>query len=115
MLLFEYQEVDSSTIISFEKIKSENVSLDQGLLVDIVTLIPATDSYYKQRELLYRNFPEAKGLSRFTRIGFNEDSTQAIFGTSFRGKTLPASDWTYLLEKVDGYWEVKWQAGIVTN
>ena len=115
MLLFEYQEVDSTTIISFEKLRSKNIFLNQDSLVNIATLISVTGDYEEQRSLLYSNYPEAKGLTRFTRIGFNKDSTQAIFGTSFRGENLPASDWNYLMEKGDDGWIVKWKSGIGTD
>lgn len=61
-----------------------------------------------------KRFPYARGFYRFSSIGFNQDSSQAILVQDFISINSKSGPWHQWLKLINGEWSVKWEIALCT-
>ena len=56
--------------------------------------------------MFYDRYPNSPGMTTVSRVGFNDDLTQALLYAATWSNWLAGSGQYYLLEKVDGTWQI---------
>jgi hypothetical protein len=56
--------------------------------------------------VFYDRYPNSPGMTTVSRVGFNDDLTQALLYAATWSNWLAGSGHYYLLEKVDGTWQI---------
>ena len=116
-------ELDTTIFLNFKEINDTTYLFDKQYTVsggaEIILL--STDEFlymFDQDDInegwykFYGHYPKAGGILGFSRIGFNDLKTQAIFEVSFSYASLGGGGSIVFLEKVDDEWFIVSQIGL---
>jgi hypothetical protein len=103
-----------TTIDAFREVNRQQASLRRSLhpaidyeLVDSAQL----DSFFKRGggdwAAFYKRFPGSSGIMTFSRVGFSEDGTQALFYVSNQCGGLCGAGMYVVMEKRNGSWSIE--------
>ena len=63
-------------------------------------------------DIFYNHYPQAPGITTFSRVGFNESLDQALVYMGTQSNWLAGSGYYFLLKKADGTWSIDQQVMI---
>ena len=121
-IIHAYTDFDSSTVVipkEFEEDllpkKEHSQTLERRFKLKVEYLLLNNDqhkSLFKQGivngwELYWKKYPKATGLLGFSRVGFDKAHTKAFVYVSEICGSLCGNGYSFILEKVNGSWEVK--------
>jgi hypothetical protein len=73
---------------------------------ELAQSFPKSDGLIENWKRFYKRHPRSSGFLRFSRIGFNQDRTQAVVSVVFSCDWLCALDTDYMLQKSRSGWHV---------
>ena len=121
----DFINIEDSTIESYYNLNSKEYVLDNQISFDNgkISMISSSDYDYFFKEQndnqnwinFYKYFPNSFGLIQFSRIGFNNDLTQAIVNYKRSDKNGNGTFNIYYLTKTDENWEINIYEIIISN
>jgi hypothetical protein len=98
-----YGEIDSLTIIDFEKKESLSLSFISCPSIKEILSDEDISSNWKKLKKQYKNLKTFE----ITSVGFNQDKSQAILKYMEEGESYLATEsYWVILEKIDGNWKI---------
>ena len=121
----DFINIEDSTIESYYNLNSKEYVLDNQISFDNgkISMISSSDYDYFFKEQndnqnwinFYKYFPNSFGLIQFSRIGFNNDLTQAIVNYKRSDKNGNGEFRIYYLDKIDKNWEIQIYLFVIAN
>jgi hypothetical protein len=101
-------EFDSNLVSEFEKKNIKKYRLDNRIMapqgIVILSKQEMKDAFAEEWESFYKKYPDAEGITAFSRVGFNADKTKAVFYSELRSGGEEGAAWLYFAHKNSYGW-----------
>ncbi len=111
--LTRFSDLEAETAESFrlrnETATSLPANMDIGLPYVLLTQADFQEIFALNTsgwDVFYTRYPNSPGMTTLSRVGFNDDFTQAFLYAGTWSNWLAGAGFYYLLEKVDGAWVI---------
>ncbi len=115
----DISNLSEDTISNYQTVKEDNQKLENNFAVeDNVLLLSEKERSILFRkgqngwEKFYKKYSNVKGIISFSRVGFNQERTQALVSVSIGCGSLCGEGNLIFLEKENGKWNVERKIGL---